>query len=191
VRLIRYFALVIFYLDLPVPIYWLVLHPFSFFWRRRIRTAFWVAGLGAWTVGLIILVVFRDRWLAPGSPSILVTVLCVAFVAADFTLLTLAARDLGNKALVGHAELSGKMTLTTSGMYKYLRHPRYAGMMLSMAGACLLAGTSFAWAVGAVWLPCVLACILLEERELRRRFGPSYLEYCRAVPRFIPRIRLP
>jgi protein-S-isoprenylcysteine O-methyltransferase Ste14 len=28
--------------------------------------------------------------------------------------------------------------------------------------------------------------VLLEERELRDRFGAEYDEYCRRVPRYIP-----
>jgi protein-S-isoprenylcysteine O-methyltransferase Ste14 len=30
---------------------------------------------------------------------------------------------------------------------------------------------------------------LFEEPQLRERFGESYIEYCRHVPRFIPRLR--
>jgi protein-S-isoprenylcysteine O-methyltransferase Ste14 len=29
--------------------------------------------------------------------------------------------------------------------------------------------------------------VLLEERELRDRFGAEYEEYCRRVPRYIPK----
>jgi protein-S-isoprenylcysteine O-methyltransferase Ste14 len=34
---------------------------------------------------------------------------------------------------------------------------------------------------------CHLFVISYEERTLRRRFGNSYLEYRRTVPRWIPR----
>jgi protein-S-isoprenylcysteine O-methyltransferase Ste14 len=188
VRFFRYFALVIFFFDLPVPLYWFVLHPFNNFWRARIRAAFWIAGLGAWTTGALFIAIFRNRWLAPGSPSILSVVVAITFVAADFLLLSRAGKDLGNMALVGHSELTGKMKLTTIGIYKYVRHPRYAGMILSMLGGCLLAATRWSWIVAGFWLPCVLACILLEERELRHRFGPAYDDYSRSVPRFLPRL---
>jgi protein-S-isoprenylcysteine O-methyltransferase Ste14 len=42
-------------------------------------------------------------------------------------------------------------------------------------------------AVGA-WVAAILAIVPLEERELRARFGGSYDDYRRRVPRFIPRL---
>ena len=34
-----------------------------------------------------------------------------------------------------------------------------------------------------------LIVALFEERELRQQYGPEYEAYCKAVPRFIPRLR--
>lgn len=129
-----------------------------------------------------------DRWLAAGSPSRLEAVIGVPLIALDLFILHRADKDLGHLKLVGHAELTGKMELTTVGIYKHVRHPRYEGMILAVAGACLFTGSHWTWIVGAVWLLCVLACIFLEERELRHRFGPAYDDYAKAVPRFFPRI---
>jgi protein-S-isoprenylcysteine O-methyltransferase Ste14 len=42
------------------------------------------------------------------------------------------------------------------------------------------------WIVAAIWLVLTRIAIALEERELRNRFGASYAEYCRRVPRFFP-----
>ena len=38
-------------------------------------------------------------------------------------------------------------------------------------------------------LPIVHAVVLLEERELRQRFGEAYGTYCEDVPRYVPRRR--
>ena len=38
-----------------------------------------------------------------------------------------------------------------------------------------------------VTLPTLYLVVVLEERELRDRFGMEYEEYCREVPRFLPR----
>jgi protein-S-isoprenylcysteine O-methyltransferase Ste14 len=188
VRFFRYLALIVFFLDLPVPLYWFILHPFPKFWRTRIRAAFYIAGLGAWTAGGIFVFFFRHRLIAPGAPGIPFTVLGSALIAANAFILFRATRDLGHMKLVGHAELAGKTDLVTAGLYRHIRHPRYAGMIIAIAGACILAGTRFALTVSAIWFILVIAVILLEEREMRARFGAAYRDYCRAVPRFLPRI---
>jgi len=57
------------------------------------------------------------------------------------------------------------------------------------AEAMLLRSKPHAWwaltflAINAVYIP------LLEEPLLRVRFGDEYREYCRHVPRIIPRLR--
>ena len=44
------------------------------------------------------------------------------------------------------------------------------------------------YGVFALWLPGVWLIAVLEERELRVRFGAEYDTYCRRVPRFVPRL---
>ena len=183
----RYLALFIFYLELPVPIYWFILHPFTDFWRRNIRAAFWFAGLFSWTAGAIFITMFRHRLFAENNPSPLAAIVAVPLIAADFVLLFYSGKNLGGEKLVGHAELSGKSELSTIGLYKYVRHPRYAGMIVAMIGASILAQSTFAWTVCAIWMACVLLSVFLEEREMRRRFGSVYEEYSRNTPRFLPR----
>jgi protein-S-isoprenylcysteine O-methyltransferase Ste14 len=179
---------VVFFFDLPVPFYWLILHPAVKFWRRHVRAAFYFAGLGAWTAGAVFVIVFRRELMGSGGPTILVAAVGVSLVAADFVLFFYAGKHLGHRKLVGHAELIGKTKLTRDGMYKYVRHPRYSGMILAVAGACLIGGTIWAWIVGGTWFVMVMVTIFLEEREMRERFGRDYEEYCMKVPRFVPRI---
>jgi protein-S-isoprenylcysteine O-methyltransferase Ste14 len=187
VHFFRYLALIVFYLDLPVPIYWFILHPFTSFWRRNIRAAFWFAGLSAWIAGAIFITIFRNRLVSAIIPTLPIALAASVLIAADFVLLFYSAKYLGHKKLVGHAELTGKSELTTTGLYKYMRHPRYTGMISAMIGAAILAQSTFAWTVFAIWLACVLVSIFLEEREMHRRFGSAYEEYSRVTPRFLPR----
>jgi protein-S-isoprenylcysteine O-methyltransferase Ste14 len=187
VQFFRYLALIIFLLDLPVPIYWFILHPFTNFWRRNIRAVFWVAGLASWTAGAVFVTTARHQLLGEDIPPPLAVFAAIPLIAADFILLYYSGKFLGGKKLVGHAELSGKSELTTTGLYKCVRHPRYTGMICAIIGACVLAQTKFAWTISAIWFVCVLVCIFLEEREMRHRFGAAYEEYSRATPRFLPR----
>lgn len=79
--------------------------------------------------------------------------------------------------------------LTMTGPYAHTRNPLYLGSML-IAGGFALALLSWAVAVvlavgfAVIYIPVTAS----EERFLRATF-PGFDEYCRHVPRLIPRIR--
>ena len=174
------------FFELPIPIYWLILHPFNSFWRNRVRAAFLFAGLSAWTCGGVLLWYFRRELLSAQRPSWFAIAAGLALIAIEIYLFVRVERELGGRRLVGHAELTGTGEMFSGGLYAYVRHPRYAGMIAAVAGACLLAETRFAWITGAAWLALVMVSISMEEREMRNRFGAAYEDYCRRVPRFLP-----
>ena len=66
----------------------------------------------------------------------------------------------------------------------------YVGVGSVLLGEVLLFGstTLLVYAV-VVLLGFHLFVTLYEEPTLKRRFGSSYEDYCRAVPRWIPRAR--
>jgi protein-S-isoprenylcysteine O-methyltransferase Ste14 len=174
------------FFELPVPIYWLILHPFNSFWRTRVRAAFLIAALTAWTVGGVLLWIFRRRLLAATRPSWFAIAAGLALIGAEIYLFFRVERELGSRRLVGHAELTGTGEMLAGGLYAYVRHPRYAGMFSAVLGAALIAGTPVLWAVFAAWCVAALLVIYLEERELAARFGASYVAYRRRVPAFFP-----
>ena len=80
--------------------------------------------------------------------------------------------------------------LVVRGPYRYVRNPMISGVVSVLFGEALvlLSRPHFVWAliflgVNFIYIP------LLEEPGLRLRFGDSYVEYCRHVPRLIPRLR--
>ena len=174
------------FFELPIPIYWLILHPFNSFWRSRVRVAFWVAGLTAWTTGGVLLWIYRSLLLAAARPSWFAIAAGVALIGVEVYLFLRVERELGSRRLVGHAELTGTGEMFIGGLYAYLRHPRYTGMFCGVVGAALLAGTARLWAILAVWWVFALLVIRLEDRELAARFGPAYLAYRKRVPAFLP-----
>ena len=174
------------FIELPIPIYWLILHPFNSFWRNRVRAAFWIAGLTAWTVGGVLLWIFRPLLLAAVRPSWAEIATGLALIGVEVYLLVRVERELGGKRLVGHAELTGTGEMLTGGLYAYVRHPRYTGMFCAAVGAALIAGTPRLWTILAVWWVLALVVIRLEERELAARFGPAYAVYRKRVPAFLP-----
>jgi protein-S-isoprenylcysteine O-methyltransferase Ste14 len=75
------------------------------------------------------------------------------------------------------------------GPYRLVRNPMYVG------GICLLLGFGFHLASAAITLLGLAAFLLVhtlvvaaEEPGLRKRFGQEYDDYCRTVPRWIPRL---
>ncbi len=178
-------ALLLFF-QLPIPLFWLILHPQINFWRRHLRAGYWTAGLGAWGAGAVFIFVFRHGLFAVERPPAWALLGGGALIITDVFLERRVARNFGRTRLIGLAEMRGGGELATTGIYARMRHPRYAGMILSMLGICLLAATRMLWMVAAVWLGLALTAILLEERELRARFGSAYQDYSRRVPRFLP-----
>jgi protein-S-isoprenylcysteine O-methyltransferase Ste14 len=174
------------FFEMPIPIYWLILHPFGSFWRSRIRAAFWFAGITAWVSGGTLLWIFRHSlltanrkpWAMIGAGFALITIEIYLFVRVE--------RELGSRRLVGHAELTGTGEMFSGGLYAHARHPRYTGMFCAVVGAALIAGTATLWIVLAIWWPIALLVIRLEERELATRFGDTYAAYRRRVPAFLP-----
>jgi len=176
----------ILFFELPIPIYWLILHPFNSFWRTRVRAAFWIAGLTAWICGGILLWHFRHQLLAEARPPWHAIIAGFLLIAVEGYLFARVERELGSRRLVGHAELTGTGEMFSDGLYARVRHPRYAGMFSALIGAALLAGTPLLWLVLLLWWPFALIVIRLEERELTNRFGASYEDYRKRVPAFLP-----
>ena len=174
------------FFELPIPIYWLILHPFNSFWRSRVRAAFWVAGLAAWTAGGILLWICRPLLLAAARPPWIAIAAGVALIGVEVYLFLRVERELGSRRLVGYAELTGTGEMFTGGLYAHVRHPRYTGMFCAVVGAALLGGTLRLWAILAIWWVLALIVIRLEERELAARFGPAYIAYRKRVPAFLP-----
>ena len=190
-RLLHAVAGFVLFFELPIPIYWLILHPFNAFWRSRVRSAFWFAGLTAWTCGGVVLWIFRHELLSATRPSWVTIVLGFLLIAVEGYLFVRVERELGSRRLVGHAELTGTGEMFSGGLYAHVRHPRYAGMFSAVLGAALLADTKLLWFVLLIWCPFALAVIRLEEKELASRFGQAYETYRRQVPAFLPLRKLP
>lgn len=80
-------------------------------------------------------------------------------------------------------------TLVTSGPYRYVRHPMYTALFLSLSAILLLTRN---WLVGGI--PLVGLCVILlmrlprEERAMVEKFGGAYREYMKRTGRFLPRV---
>jgi protein-S-isoprenylcysteine O-methyltransferase Ste14 len=184
-RATRLIAIFLLAFEMPVPFYWLILHPPVLFWRKHMRAAFPVAVLAAW--GIVDVLLYRLRlelfrrdgvsWLA-----------LLGFVLIGFDVFTFTKSEavLGGRRIVGHSELEGSRELIARGLYTRVRHPRYLGMMSGVLGACLIVALPPLWAAGVVWLFLALLTIRAEEHELHARLGPAYAAYAERVPALLP-----
>lgn len=78
--------------------------------------------------------------------------------------------------------------VVATGPYRWVRNPIYIGALLVVAGeAWLFLSLPVLAYAGVMAVFCHLFVTGYEERTLSRRFGRAYLEYRRAVPRWIPR----
>jgi protein-S-isoprenylcysteine O-methyltransferase Ste14 len=87
-------------------------------------------------------------------------------------------------------EIGAGQTLTTRGIYRWIRHPMYASQLLyALAQALLLPN----WIVSPDGLVAFLAFYLVripeEERMLRDHFGDAYRAYCKRTGRILPRLQ--
>jgi protein-S-isoprenylcysteine O-methyltransferase Ste14 len=179
-------AALVFFLQLPIPLYWLVFHPAIGYWRRHGKSVYVTAVLLSWGPITASLFLFHTQLFRPGWPRAWEIAVGFALIFFEVWVFRRVERDLGSARMAGHSELRGGREIVSSGIYSRVRNPRYAGSFLALIGAGLLAGTRLAWIAAGCWALLVLVVVFLEERELRARLGEPYLEYCRRVPRFLP-----
>lgn len=184
-----YMALLMVVVLPPLPLLWLIIHGFVDGWRR----------IG--TVATYVVVILLYGLAAGGIYWIREPLLSVKFVLHPVAALAGAAslayavylryrieQVFGRARLMGVPEISGgdQSVLITSGIYARVRHPRYVEGVFITLGIALLCNYLVLYVLLPLYVIEIYLVVLLEERELRRRFGSAYDEYARSVPRFIP-----
>ncbi len=80
--------------------------------------------------------------------------------------------------------------LVATGLYRYVRNPIYVGVLSILTGHFLWFQSIWMLVYAVVaFLGMHLFVALYEEPMLKEKFGVAYEDYCRAVPRWIPKIR--
>jgi protein-S-isoprenylcysteine O-methyltransferase Ste14 len=74
------------------------------------------------------------------------------------------------------------------GLYKYVRNPMYIGLLLViLAEAIFFRSVWLLIYAFFLWLATHSYVVLIEEPDLKRRFGAAYREYLMVTPRWVPR----
>jgi protein-S-isoprenylcysteine O-methyltransferase Ste14 len=135
-----------------------------------------VAGLVPW------LLLSSDRWRMRGTslgwPILFVAACLLLWCVRDFYKIgkgTLAPWDPPKKLVV-------------VGLYRFIRNPMYVGVLGSVAGWSLIAG-SLVLGIYTIVLAIAfhLRVIFYEEPTLARQFGTDWAQYRETVPRWIPK----
>jgi len=79
--------------------------------------------------------------------------------------------------------------LVTEGIFARVRHPRYIQFLIALLGLSLFSNYLAIYILFGLWIITIYFIVVLEERELHKRFGKEYEDYCHMAPRFIPRLR--
>lgn len=189
---VRYWIAVIALLATPPAILvWYVIHPLAPMWRRL--------GSAVTTTALIVIAagIMAGIWVVrePLLGADLGT--SWATLAAGLATVALAAwlgihrkRQLTTRILTGIPEFSAAAypgELLTEGVYSAIRNPRYVEVFLAVLAYALLANYTGTYILALLVVPTSLyLVVLLEERELRDRFGAEWDAYAARVPRFVP-----
>ena len=76
--------------------------------------------------------------------------------------------------------------LITTGIYRYLRHPRYLGILLAMSGISLVFRSWYSLIAVALLAVVLIWRIYDEESLMNRHFGSEWENYSRKSWRLIP-----
>jgi protein-S-isoprenylcysteine O-methyltransferase Ste14 len=122
----------------------------------------------------------RWRWLA-AVPS-----------ALGFAVALRCMWDFGRSGRGTPAPMAPPQRLVVVGFYRYVRNPMYSGFFVGWLGLWIIFGRASRSALvvaAAMVLTAVVFVMVYEEPTLRGKFGAAYEEYCRNVPRWVPRLR--
>lgn len=153
--------------------------------RRRQRGGWWVVGQFALAVGALGLGLVGPRWPAGSRPTLLATASALGALAV--VLLVVGSVNLG-PALTPYPRPRDDAPLVDHGVYRFVRHPLYAGLLLTAVGWSL--ASSPLALLGTLALFAYLEVkASREERWLVDRH-PRYLDYRRRTRwKFVPGIR--
>ena len=178
----------------PAACSWLVIHPYTRWWRTVGAVRTYMTLVLLWLVASVLLFQIRHLLIGRdlGTNWGLIAISSIFF--AGMTALELQYwKHLSVSTLIGLPELSRpeqrKGKLLREGIYGVVRHPRYLSALVSLVGIALVSNYIGLYILVLLLFQVGYLTIVLEERELVERFGDAYRQYQREVPRLIPRFR--
>jgi len=141
-----------------------------------------ILGIPLWFLGLVLALLAPSPSLLP--PNRLTEALAWTLLAAGCIPMILGLLELRFRA----ASPTVRDELVAHGIYAFIRHPIYCGMLLEFLGLAVLQPgpvVLLACVLGLVWVNIQAR---MEELDLVQRM-PAYRAYMQRVPRFLPRLK--
>ena len=136
-------------------------------------------------LGLLIFV--PNSGLNTGVFSYLLSVVSLTSLFIGFVILALSALALG-KSLTAHPMPGKNAVLVTDGLYKFVKHPIYSGLILAAFGLTITGGF-FPHVIFFAALVLLLNYKASFEEKLLASTYTGYAEYAKKTGRFIPRLK--
>ena len=111
----------------------------------------------------------------------------VLFIAPGLILLYFSVKHLG-KSLTANPVPKDDAQLVETGVYKFVRHPIYTGLLIAALGTVV---QSMDMSKGFIWAALLIVLnykAAWEETLLAKKY-PSYVEYVKRTGRFVPRLK--
>jgi len=140
--------------------------------------AFWLLFADYWNWGWL------DHRVTPDVPRVWATGLALTAVGVGIAIW--ARLSLGSN-WSGMVTLKKDHELISTGLYRWIRHPIYTGILLGMAGTALIAGHLRGWFATALALMAFYFKARREERFLREEFGSNFDAHARRTGMFLPK----
>jgi protein-S-isoprenylcysteine O-methyltransferase Ste14 len=158
-------------------------------WQEGPLILFTLRPIGIATMLGLVAYMINPAWMAWSTMPVPVWLrwIGVALGALGGSLLVWTLRSIG-KNLTDTVVTRREHTLVTKGPYRWVRHPFYDAVALSVTANALVAANWFLLAGGILTLALIVLRTGREEERLIARFGDAYREYMGRTGRFLPRV---
>lgn len=148
--------------------------------RSDVRTARLLVTAQFVLLGALVLLRGRDDWLVPHA----LAVACTAAVVVGLAVMVLGGTMLG-RGLTATPLPNAHAQLRTRGLYRFVRHPIYSGLLLTAAAVTVASGSAFRLVIFGLLVLLIARKARWEESRLAARFE-GYAAYAARTPRFVP-----
>ena len=172
-----------------IPCLWLLVHPFTDFWRKNRAPikSMALVWLTMWAVARLITWPYRNLLFYSTAFTLLPGLLLIGFGFSIYWRIG----EFGLARLAGQSEMrtNKPQLLITHGVHGRVRHPIYLAHFCCLLGLAISSGLVVAYSFVVFALITGIFLVRLEDKELERRFGDEFLAYRLRIPALIPSLR--